>query len=65
MQSHQFDKLKEKKYLLTASQYQSLLPRLREYIAVDKHGLHTICNLYFDTDRYDLIRHSVEPNWLT
>jgi len=53
-------KRKEKKYQLTAQQYQALLPRLQEYMAVDEHGLHTICNLYFDTDRYDLIRHSIE-----
>lgn len=53
-------KRKEKKYLLTAPQYQALLPRLQEYMTVDEHGLHTICNLYFDTDRYDLIRHSIE-----
>lgn len=51
---------KEKKYLLAAPQYEALLPLLREYMAVDEHGLYTICNLYFDTDRYDLIRHSIE-----
>lgn len=53
-------KRKEKKYLLTVQRYQTLLPLLREYMTVDEHGLHTICNLYFDTDRYDLIRHSIE-----
>jgi hypothetical protein len=53
-------KRKEKKYLLTAQQYQTLLPQLQGYMNQDEHGLHTICNLYFDTDRYDLIRHSIE-----
>ncbi len=53
-------KRKEKKYLLTTQQYQTLLPQLQEDMTVDEHGLHTICNLYFDTDRYELIRHSIE-----
>jgi hypothetical protein len=50
----------EKKYLLTAQLCQALLPQLQGYMTADEHGLHTICSLYFDTDRFDLIRCSIE-----
>ena len=33
---------------------------LKPYMAEDQYGLHTICNLYFDTKNYDLIRRSIE-----
>ncbi|TEB06040.1 VTC domain protein [Pelotomaculum schinkii] len=50
----------EKKYLLSAQQHQALMPQLQGYMTQDRHGLHTICNLYFDTKSYELIRHSIE-----
>lgn len=54
-------KRKELKYRLTANQYE----RLREiiddrYMTVDKYGLTTICNIYYDTVNYQLIRTSIE-----
>lgn len=50
----------EKKYLMSAQQHQALMRQLQGYMTKDKHGLHTICNLYFDTESYELIRHSIE-----
>ena len=50
----------EKKFLLTARQYDEILPRLTERLRSDKYGLHTICNIYYDTENFDLIRNSVE-----
>lgn len=50
----------EKKYLLPMDLYMILRKLLKPYMAEDHYGLHTICNLYFDTDNYDLIRRSIE-----
>jgi hypothetical protein len=50
----------EKKYRLTPHQHQALTKALMPYMTPDSYGLHTISNLYFDTDSYELIRHSIE-----
>ena len=50
----------EKKYLLNNDQYKLLKKDLDRYMTEDKYGLYTICNLYFDTDDYELIRRSIE-----
>jgi len=50
----------EKKYLLTKEQYDSFVEKTKDKITLDQYGLHTICNLYYDTDTYDLIRYSIE-----
>lgn len=50
----------EKKYLLNATQYEKLLPLIEEHMLLDQYGKHLICNIYFDTDNFDLIRTSVE-----
>lgn len=50
----------EKKYLLNREQYERLQERLQPYIQLDQYGLHTICNIYYDTDQFDLIRTSIE-----
>ncbi|SCZ78758.1 polyphosphate polymerase domain-containing protein [Acidaminobacter hydrogenoformans] len=50
----------EKKYLLSRGQYDALRPLLQEKMTQDAYGEHTICNLYFDTPEYDLIRTSIE-----
>lgn len=50
----------EKKYLLSEPQHQALMQQLNAYMNTDRYGLHTIGNLYFDTDRYDIIRSSIE-----
>ncbi len=50
----------EKKYILDGEQYRRFLEIARQYMQVDKYGESTICNLYFDTTDFELIRHSIE-----
>ena len=50
----------EVKYFLTAEQRAALLPELERHFQIDQYGLHTISNLYYDTDTYDITRNSVE-----
>lgn len=50
----------EKKYLLTEPQYQALLVILQEQMTPDSHDQYTICNLYYDTPSFQLIRASIE-----
>lgn len=59
MAIHTFQRV-EKKYQLTEEQLQTLLSRISDKIKPDKYGLHTIRNIYFDTDDYELIRTSIE-----
>ncbi len=50
----------EKKYILSHEQYQYLYKKLQEYMEPDLYGRYTICNIYFDTDDFALIRKSIE-----
>lgn len=50
----------EKKYLLSQEVYDNLLKALSPYMKIDEYGLHTICNIYYDTEHFDLIRTSIE-----
>ncbi|MEA4972836.1 MAG: polyphosphate polymerase domain-containing protein [Candidatus Metalachnospira sp.] len=50
----------EKKYLLDRQQYESLIEILRPNVRDDEYGRYTICNIYFDTDDYYLIRKSLD-----
>ncbi len=50
----------EKKYLLDEPTYHILLERLSRQMMPDEYGQSTICNLYFDTPNYRLIRHSID-----
>lgn len=50
----------EKKYVLTIPQYRNLLPLLSEHMIPDQYGKYSICNVYFDTENYELIRTSIE-----
>ncbi|MDD6058227.1 MAG: polyphosphate polymerase domain-containing protein [Clostridiales bacterium] len=50
----------EYKYLLTRRQKEKILQALEPYMALDAYGRTTIRNIYFDTDNYRLIRHSIE-----
>lgn len=50
----------EKKYLISDQQYKLIRPKLNEYFKVDEYGKTTICNIYFDTPDYRIIRTSVE-----
>lgn len=50
----------EKKYLLTEEVYLRLRDALAAHMKEDEYGVHTICNLYYDTEDSMLIRRSVE-----
>ena len=50
----------EKKYLLTREKYNLLLEVMEPYMSVDSYGKHTIGNVYYDTDTYELISRSIE-----
>lgn len=50
----------EKKYLLSQEQYNALMARLQDHIQPDEFCKSTICNIYFDTPDYRLIRASLE-----
>lgn len=50
----------EKKYMLDVRQYQALLDRILPRLKPDAYGQYTICNIYYDTPEYALIRHSIE-----
>lgn len=50
----------EKKYLLTREKYNLLLEAIEPYMTADSYGKHTIGNIYYDTDTYELISRSIE-----
>lgn len=50
----------ETKYVLTAAQERQLMDMLAPHIAPDSYGVYTICNIYYDTDTYELVRTSIE-----
>ncbi|SFG97610.1 VTC domain-containing protein [Desulfotomaculum arcticum] len=50
----------EKKYLMDEQQYQALKKFLQGRMTVNQFGSNTICNIYFDTPDYRLIRASIE-----
>lgn len=50
----------EKKYLLTERQSERMTELLRPHMTADRFCQSTVCNLYYDTDRYDLIRASLD-----
>lgn len=51
---------RELKYLLDPAQRQALEVLIQEHMVQDAFGHSTICNLYFDTPDYRLIRRSLE-----
>ncbi len=50
----------EKKYMLSPGQKEGLLAAAGKWFALDGYGRHTICNIYFDTPDYQLIRTSLQ-----
>ena len=50
----------EMKYLLTRRQKEAVLRAMEPTMALDAYGRTVIRNLYFDTDTYRLVRHSIE-----
>lgn len=53
----------EKKYIINSQQYLNLLPEILKYMEEDQYGKSVICNIYFDTENYDLIRRSIEKTF--
>ena len=50
----------EKKYLLSESQYESLLRRIGTHLKPDEYGRSTVLSLYLDTPDHRIIRTSLE-----
>lgn len=50
----------EKKYQITMEQYQELVKQIIPRMCPDQYGKHLICNIYFDTPDYRMIRSSLE-----
>lgn len=50
----------EKKYQLTDNQYQAFINLVGDKMKADRFGTHTISNIYYDTEDYEVIRHSIE-----
>jgi len=50
----------EKKYLLSAEQFDALWQRLESHIEPDDFFSSTVCSIYYDDDDYSLIRHSID-----
>ncbi len=50
----------ELKYLVNSKQRSILEQAMQEYMVPDEYGESTICNIYFDTPNYRLIRRSLE-----
>jgi hypothetical protein len=50
----------EKKYLIHSNQHERLMKALKEKFRPDVYGLHTVCNIYYDTEDCQLIRTSLE-----
>lgn len=50
----------EMKYLITKEQSEQIKQAMKPYMIQDEYGRSTICNLYFDTPSYLLIRRSIE-----
>ena len=50
----------EKKYLVTDRQYRALCDALAGRMEPDVFGAYTICNIYYDTADYRLIRASLD-----
>ena len=51
---------RELKFLLNETQCQAVQAALHRRMEPDPYGLSTICNLYYDTPDYRLIRHSLD-----
>lgn len=50
----------ERKYRLTKAQQRIILNGMRNHMKADNYGRYTICNIYYDTDDWRLVRASIE-----
>ena len=49
----------EKKYFLSELQYGVLMRLMESHMEIDEYGKSTICNIYYDTPDFELIRTSI------
>lgn len=59
MAKNTFERM-EKKYLLNQEQFEKFLALNQDKIQLDQYGLHTISNIYYDTENDECIRWSIE-----
>ena len=50
----------EKKYLMTAEQFEALWQALAPHVRPDEYGHSVVCSVYYDTEDFALIRHSLD-----
>lgn len=50
----------EAKYYLTKAQREAIWPLILEHFTIDEFGRHTISNIYYDTDNYEITRESID-----
>lgn len=50
----------EKKYMMKNQQYNAFRKAIAPYTTADEFDKYTICNIYYDTDNYEIIRKSME-----
>ena len=50
----------EKKYLINKAQHEEILKKMKSHVEPDEFDKYTICNIYYDTDNYQIIRSSIE-----
>ena len=50
----------EKKYIISKEKASLLIERIEHRLTPDKYGKSTVCNIYFDTPDFRIIRHSME-----
>lgn len=50
----------EKKFFLTPQQQEILIDYIKDYTVSDVYGKYSLCNIYYDTDDWKLIRASLE-----
>lgn len=50
----------EYKYLMDEEKYALVRELIRDRLTLDSYGLTTICNIYYDTDDFRLVRNSIE-----
>lgn len=54
----------EKKYFLSSLQYDAVLKEIEKHLTPDKFYRSRVCNIYYDTEDWRLIRDSIEkPNY--
>jgi len=50
----------EKKYMMDDTQYTAFYKVIAPYTQADEFAKYTICNVYYDTESYEIIRRSIE-----